>query len=39
MVSLNELNVQDSDTSNAYLFVKCRDKVYLIAGNKFGEKM
>ena len=38
MASLNELEVLACDIQNAYLTADCREKIYVIAGPKFGSE-
>ena len=39
LAKLNGLDVCAGDTGNAYLYGKTKEKVYVIAGPEFGEKL
>ena len=38
LAALNNLNLEAADIGNAYLYAKCREKFYIIAGPEFGNE-
>ena len=38
VAALNDLDVMSCDIQNAYLTAKCREKIYTIAGDEFGDE-